>query len=86
MTEEIWNKVCHSERMRRIRRLLKWKMGCVMKKWLVEKFLPMWAKQIVLEDNRRLQKENLDLKQENRVLRSYIRGVHKVLRKTGGNA
>lgn len=56
-----------------------------MKKWLIEKFLPMWAKQIVLEDNRRLNKENLALKQENRELRCYIRGLHKGLR-NGGNA
>ena len=56
------------------------------KKWLIEKFLPMWAKQIVLEDNRRLNTENLALKQENRVLRSYIRGLHRGFRKTGGNA
>lgn len=56
-----------------------------MKKWLIENFLPMWAKQIVLEDNRRLSAENLTLKQENRELRCYIRGLHKGLR-NGGKA
>lgn len=57
-----------------------------MKKWLIENFLPMWAKQIVLEDNRRLDAENLALKQENRELRCYIRGLHRGLSKKGGNA
>ena len=51
-----------------------------MKKWFLERFLPMWAKQTVFCDNRRLTRELRKLRQENEVLRSYIRGVHKGLR------
>lgn len=57
-----------------------------MKKWLIDNFLPMWAKQTVLQDNRQLTAENLALQQENRELRSYIRGLHRGLSKKGGNA
>ncbi len=51
-----------------------------MKKWFLERFLPMWAKQTVFRDNRRLVRELRQLRQENEVLHSYIRGVHKGLR------
>ena len=54
-----------------------------MKRWLLEEFLPMWAKETVLRDNRMLRKENRSLQQENGVLRSYIRGLEKGLRKGG---
>ena len=56
-----------------------------MKKWLIENFLPMWAKQTVLLENRQLLAQKEALEQENEILRSYIRGLHKGLRK-GGNA
>lgn len=46
-----------------------------MKRWLVDNFLPMWAKETVLFDNRRLMKENKRLKQKNKELLAYIRGV-----------
>ena len=46
-----------------------------MKRWLVDNFLPMWAKETVLFDNRRLMKENKKLKQKNKELLAYIRGV-----------
>ena len=52
-----------------------------MKKWFLERFLPMWAKQTVLKDNRRLAKELLRLRQENEVLKSYISGLCKGLRR-----
>lgn len=48
-----------------------------MKKWLIERFLPMWAKETVLYDNRCLQQENKLLRQKNRELESYIRGLHR---------
>ena len=35
-----------------------------MKNWLVNKFLPMWAKETVLRENRQLRQENLALQQE----------------------
>ena len=35
-----------------------------MKKWLLNHFLPMWAKETVLADNRKLQQEVYELQQE----------------------
>mgnify|MGYP003292794661 CR=1 FL=1 len=51
-----------------------------MKKWLIEGFLPMWAKQTVLEDNRQLGRELRALRAENRELRAYIQGLEKGIR------
>lgn len=51
-----------------------------MKKWLVEGFLPMWAKQTVLEDNRLLARELRALRNENRELKAYIRGLENGMR------
>jgi len=62
-----------------------------MKKWLMEHFLPMWAKQTLLEDNKALRREIKALRQENRELTAYLRGLEqgvKAMRKisiyTGG--
>jgi hypothetical protein len=57
-----------------------------MKNWLTEHFLPLWAKETVLRDNRLLQKENDKLRQENKMLHACIRGVRLGLRaaKRGG--
>ncbi len=49
-----------------------------MRNWLTNRFLPMWAKETVLRENRRLQEENLALQQKIRELESYIRGVQRV--------
>lgn len=46
-----------------------------MKRWLTEHFLPMWAKETVLADNRHLAAQNQALRQENSQLRSYIDGM-----------
>ena len=46
-----------------------------MKKWLTEQFLPMWAKESVLRDNRILTAENESQRQKNRELTAYIRGI-----------
>lgn len=46
-----------------------------MKKWLVERFLPMWAKETVLRDNRRLQEENRRLTEKLRQQNAYISGL-----------
>ena len=46
-----------------------------MKKWLVERFLPMWAKETVLRDNRQLQEENRRLTEKIRQQNAYIRGL-----------
>ena len=46
-----------------------------MKHWFLERFLPMWAKETVLKENRRLQLELCRVRQENERLQSYIRGM-----------
>ena len=51
-----------------------------MKKWLVEMFLPMWAKETVLRDNRALLRQLRDVRQENVRLQAYIRGLERGLR------
>ena len=55
-----------------------------MKKWLVDRFLPMWAKETVLQDNRLLRAENEFLRQQNKELESYIRGIRLGLRHSRG--
>ena len=51
-----------------------------MKKWLVERFLPMWAKESVLRDNRQLtqQVQQLEVSLEN--AKAYIRGLEAGIR------
>ena len=51
-----------------------------MKKWLIDGFLPMWAKQTVLADNRQLTREIRVLRKENRELKAYIEGLERGLR------
>ena len=51
-----------------------------MKKWFLERFLPMWAKQTVMADYQAISAENRTLNARNRELRSYIRGLEKGLR------
>jgi len=50
------------------------------KKWLTEKYLPLWAKETVLRDNRNLRLENEALRQKVRELDNYIQGLHMGLR------
>lgn len=45
------------------------------KQWLYNHFLPMWAKESVLADNRRLQGEVLDLQQKLEQQKAYIAGL-----------
>lgn len=52
-----------------------------MKKWLTEHFLPLWAKETVLRDNRNLRAENELLRQKIRELESYIQGIHMGMRR-----
>lgn len=52
-----------------------------MKKWLQEGFLPMWAKESVLRDNRMLLRENEALRQQVKELKAYIRGMQAGLRR-----
>ena len=46
-----------------------------MKKWLCDHFLPMWAKETVLAENRRLRKENEKLSQLVEQKEAYIQGL-----------
>ena len=54
-----------------------------MKNWLVNKCLPMWAKETVLRENRQLRQENLALQQEVERLEAYARGLRTGLRTAG---
>ena len=51
-----------------------------MKTWLYDRFLPMWAKETLLWDNRRLERENLALQKKNKELEAYIEGMQAGLR------
>ncbi len=51
-----------------------------MKKWLLEQFLPMWAKESVLRDNRALKRQIRSLEQRLQVREAYIRGLESGLR------
>ncbi|MBQ6852318.1 MAG: hypothetical protein IJO04_04735 [Oscillospiraceae bacterium] len=51
-----------------------------MKKWLINGFLPMWAKQTVLEDNRQMARQIRALRGENQELKAYIRGLESGMR------
>ena len=46
-----------------------------MKHWFLERFLPMWAKETVLKDNRQLRRDNRALQLQIDRLESYIRGL-----------
>ena len=56
-----------------------------MKKWLLERFLPMWAKQTVLQENKRLVRLAQALQQDLEKKKSYIKGLHKGLRRKHEN-
>ncbi len=45
----------------------------------------MWAKQTVLQDNKRLTRQLRQLQQENEKLQSYIRGIHMAMRRKHEN-
>ena len=57
-----------------------------MKKWLTDRFLPMWAKDTVFADNKRLQKENARLLLEVELLKSYIKGLEFAVKRGIKNA
>ena len=52
-----------------------------MKKWFQARFLPMWAKESVVRDNRILLRENAALRQQVKELKAYIRGMQAGLRR-----
>ena len=51
-----------------------------MKKWFLERFLPMWAKETVYADNRRLVKDNHRLTQCIKEQDAYIKGLETGIR------
>ena len=44
------------------------------KAWMIERFLPQWAKDAMLEENQRLREQVEALKRENNRLTAYIEG------------
>lgn len=54
-----------------------------MKRWLIDHFLPMWAKETVLADNRLLKKQNAKLKAEIALLETYIKELKKCMKVFG---
>lgn len=50
-----------------------------MKRWLYERWLPMWAKETLLRENRRLRRENRRLRRQLRERLCYIQGLHRGL-------
>lgn len=53
-----------------------------MKKWLQDRFLPMWAKETVVAEKRLIEQENLELKKKIWELEAYIQGMQAGLRAT----
>lgn len=51
-----------------------------MRKWLIDRFLPMWAKETVLAENRHLRQENRHLQEKLQQQEAYIQGVQAGLR------
>lgn len=52
-----------------------------MRKWLIDRFLPMWAKETTLRQLRAEGSRREALEQENACLRAYIRGMERGLRR-----
>ena len=50
------------------------------KNWLINKFLPAWAKETLLVENRRLEAENRELRIKNTQLNAYIDGLENGIR------
>lgn len=51
-----------------------------MRKWLIDRFLPMWAKETVLAENRQLRGENSRLLQKLQRLQAYTQGLEAGMR------
>ena len=51
-----------------------------MKKWLLNNFLPIWAKETLLWEKRQLEKENLALQQKINELEAFVQGMQTGLR------
>ena len=51
-----------------------------LKEWFINKFLPVWAKETVLEELKKERREKEKLQQENARLEMYIRGLEAGIR------
>lgn len=50
------------------------------KKWFLDQFLPMWAKETVLADNKSLQRRVAELEQKLQLKEAYIAGLETGMR------
>lgn len=50
------------------------------KQWLTERFLPAWCREELLAENRKMSRELVKIRAENRELRAYVDGLHTALR------
>lgn len=53
---------------------------CRLKKWLVEQFLPAYAREMLLEETKRLQKELEEARGELREIQHYAAGLEYAVR------
>lgn len=51
-----------------------------LKKWLVDRYLPAYAREVLLEENERLRKDLEDARGELRELQNYAAGIEYALR------
>ena len=51
-----------------------------LKKWLVDRYLPAYAREVLLEENERLRKDLEDARGELRELQNYAAGLEYALR------
>lgn len=52
-----------------------------LRKWLFNKFLPVYCRDALQEENAALRQRISELKHENQLLHSYIDGMHMVIRR-----
>ena len=55
-----------------------------LRRWLVQRFLPMWAKETILAENERLRAQLAESRAECERLRCYARGLERGLRAVRG--
>ena len=51
-----------------------------LRKWLIENYLPMWAKEVLWKENRQLRREVRQLRQQLAVMEAYQKGLQRGLR------
>ncbi len=50
------------------------------RKWLVNQFLPTWARESLYREIQRLEKENRVLREKNRLLNAYVDGMEAAMK------